>query len=359
MSNHIENKNQNDQGKKCWKNVVAALAGTSLALLFFIIASVCGKITKDSNASRTILTKQILPMISAAAPTTPVQTPPPAENKLEKFKEKIKLLKAGYDQENAAALALFESEMDVVGKDDFQQAYKNITPTVRFFAKFKSCGYLIYAMARDRIKDSTTAQEFVCKQIEKPIVNPCIAGAAKIESSLKNFIHKLEENNNRFSSECLDELKLLSDDRSNFAVGKKFIEDLGEFNTSVLELAEATGWTALGVVFEAIFWKQTLKAILRFAGKTVAKVAGSAAAPFLDGPLPIGDIIAIVGFGWCAWDIYSISKIMPEKMSGCLQKAINSFETDTRKEALSIGRKAYHKNISIMNETSMKIMEMK
>ena len=75
-------------------------------------------------------------------------------------------------------------------------------------------------------------------------------------------------------------------------------------------------------------------------------------APAADGPLPIGDIIAVGGFAWTAWDIHHMTKKMPKEMQKGLTEAVDKIEADTLAEVRGNARKM--KNIYRAEESVMR-----
>lgn len=93
------------------------------------------------------------------------------------------------------------------------------------------------------------------------------------------------------------------------------------------------GLVAAEVAIEAACIKTTVSAVrnlaLRFGGKAIAKGAASAVAPAADGPLPIGDIIAVGGALWTAWDIYDLVDVLPKEIENSLKGTVDSLQAQT------------------------------
>ena len=264
------------------------------------------------------------------------------QTNLEDFKRSIQLLRQQHDAKNATLYEQFCKDIATAGTANFQKALDNIDGTVRHFGKFSTCGELLYTMARDKIKreKEMEADKIINSILHDAILAPCTAGTACAVGILDNFVHKLQENDNHFRAEVALELKKLHDD-FDMAAARKFMVDFEKSRININDLITETAWVAVGLTIEAIITRQTCEAVIRLAGGTVTKIAGSAAAPLLDGPLPIGDVIAAIGFGWCIYDIYRITKVLPDRIADSLRNAINDYQTGLRKELLAAGRKAW------------------
>jgi hypothetical protein len=68
---------------------------------------------------------------------------------------------------------------------------------------------------------------------------------------------------------------------------------------------------------------------LRYGGKAIAKGATAAAAPAADGPLPIGDAIAVFFAAWTAYDIYDLTGVLPREIEKSLKGTVNALQTQT------------------------------
>ncbi|MBE6379140.1 MAG: hypothetical protein E7051_10065 [Lentisphaerae bacterium] len=335
----MNNPNMFEESKKSEKkngNRSLFITGTVLALLCFIFGSTYGCIRKWGDGK---------------------DAPTPSIEKIQKFQKHVKDLRSQYGQKNLEALARFENKIAEIGKVDFQQARANVSPTVKQFAEFKNCGILIFLMARDKVSKTETAQEFINGKIEQSILKPCCTGAGKMQEELQNFILELQENNNNFSSACLNEIKALPDGTFEYDARKTFVNGMYEFEGLVTDMAVSKTLTTAGVALEVILWRQTFNAIMRLAGKTIAKMGVSAAAVVADGPLPIGDILAVAGAAWCVYDVYNICKVLPEEMALCLNTAIDSCENNYRQETLAKARMLLEKSCAAMDESMKEIAE--
>lgn len=326
--------------KKSGKNPFVAIAAI-LALLCFFLASTHGCIGKWFGGEND--TRKYKPSVE----------------KIREFQRNVKSLRSQYGQKNLEALARFENKIAEIGKSDFQQARANVAPTVKYFGEFKNCGTLIFLMARDKVSKTETAQEFINAQIDDSILRPCSIGTGKMQEALQNFIHELQENNNNFSSACLNQIKALPDGTFDYDANRTFLNGMSDFQSQIEDMAISKSLTAVGTAVEIMLWKQTFNVIMRLAGKTAAKMGASAAAIAIDGPLPIGDILALVGAAWCAYDIYNVCKVLPEEMALSLNSAIDSYENNYRQETLAKARLLLEKSITAMDDSMKEIVEAK
>lgn len=162
----------------------------------------------------------------------------------------------------------------------------------------KLCGKFAY----DKITGKKTAQEFLAWHI-KGLTNECRKAAA---------IYGVGFDNPQFAKYMLESAK-------------------GHVMVSVFSLG--------GLGIEAIMLKSTLASVGRICASVSAKLAGTAAAgtalALADGPLPIGDIIAVGmaagGTAMCIGDLIKCYKEMPQTLTIALQQSIFSCKEACRK----------------------------
>ena len=341
MSNHeLDNMNEfemekNNMAQQKHKTSPLTLILGILAIIMFGAASFfAGKSTAISPAAIVQSPKP------AAVKPQKVEPPAAPVYKLEDFKREVEKFRSEHNAGNQKLFADFKRKLQAAGEADFAQARNNISGTVNQFCNFKSCAALIYTMARDKIKNTQEAQNQISSVLKDRIVVHCASGGAAVQDVTADFIHRLQENDNRFRSKCAAELEKFPAESQDLAAAQNFVADLEKFHKEVENYLVTSAFTAVGTMLETVLIGHTIAAVVRLVGPVVIKLSGSAAAPFLDGPLPIGDIIAIGGFIWCAYDIHKVTKVLPQQMRNSLLGTISNYSKNVRVEALAKAEKA-------------------
>ena len=117
-----------------------------------------------------------------------------------------------------------------------------------------------------------------------------------------------------------------------------FLDCMVEINA---DYATVRGYAIGGLAIEAIFIRQTLAALDIVCSSAVTRLAtfwgGGAACAAADGPLPFGDVLAVVlAAGGTAWSVYDLRKsndLLPEELTELLDAAIRDCQEACRKEA--------------------------
>ena len=206
---------------------------------------------------------------------------------------------------------------------------------------FKVCAVLAYKMAYDKVKKTNRTEEAIAPVVASHIEKPIEMAVKAYSDWTAKFQYELQKEEQAFSLDlALKSQKFKSDISVIKAVDvTKINESIGRLVSDIQEHAKEAVFTGFGTTIEAVMIASSYAAIKSMAieiatvvlssvstklGTTAVAAAGSSVA---DGPLPIGDIvggvIAIGGLTWTAYDIYKVTKTMPDEMKGGMMKAIN------------------------------------
>ena len=197
---------------------------------------------------------------------------------------------------------------------------------------FKACVSLAYKMAYDKAKGTNRTGEAIDPLVKDKIVEPIEKAIGIYAKWNEDYRRELQKEAQVFAldiaargQEFSEEITVLSvaDAKAASAAIDKFVADIGKH-------AQEAAFAAVEVGVELALIKTTSGALKRIVShiathalaKSVAKIGASAtagaAAAVADGPLPIGDIIGAVitvaVLSWTAYDIYDVTKTMPDAM---------------------------------------------
>ena len=223
---------------------------------------------------------------------------------------------------------------------------------------FKCCVSLAYKMAHDKVEGTTRAEDAISPILKEKIVDEIEKAVAAYARWTADFRKEL----------AVEEASLAAD---LAAKGKSFesaVSVLSEENAKSVSLAvdsfsrdvrdhacKAAGAT-VGLALETVMVKTSYAAIknvvIRLAGVALSSaikragtsLAAGGAAAVVDGPLPIGDIIGAVltvgGLSWTAYDIYVVTKTMPDEMNAKIREEIVQTRKALEEKALENLQKA-------------------
>lgn len=284
----------------------------------------------------------------------------------EKFRQKVLQKEREFQQKNNEIIDNFESQLQEIINRNFNAAENAIPSVVKDFSGFGACNKLCYKMVKSKITGSSDLQTSIQASLAK-VLDHCSAGTGEVDNLLKSFEIRLAENSNQFRTsigdiaEELNNPEYISLDTSAI---KKFTEDIIEIYASVPRNVIATVSAEIGVALETVFIRSTCSVLTSVFAKSVAKMAGSAAAGAIcaaaDGPIPIGDIIgggiAVVGLGWTAWDIYHAMKVLPENLDRQLRDSVAKYRSEISQSAKAQAHKLLaeyeNRNEQVVNQVS-------
>lgn len=249
-----------------------------------------------------------------------------------------------YNEKNQILISNARYQIDLILNSYLHKGYIGINSITKEIKSFKTMGYICYLQSYDIIKKTNNTDLFLAEIFNRNIGNVTLETHKKCEMLLTELEVKLRENNTNLQIELgtlLEKYKGIpvSLDLKNLNfLTNQFIGD-GK------KIGALYGGVAVGLIFESIYIKSTIMMIKKLTQRVALKMTASTALAIADGPIPIGDIVAIIGWGWCAYDIYELKKSVPNKikkdlttnlekdhtkLSNYMNQVINALETNTR-----------------------------
>ena len=196
--------------------------------------------------------------------------------------------------------------LDAKAQPFFDEASRNVPAVVETLTEIGTTCRLCGLMVRDKLAGTHETQEYLSSALKVPIIVPCRKGA---EVYGCDFEH----------------------------VG--FLDSLAEVNA---DYAAIKGYALGGFVLEAVFIRQTIAALTSTLGGIVTRLSATfgsgTASAVADGPLPVGDIIAIVmaagGTAWSGYDLWKAREQLPAELTALLLSVIRDCQDACRKEVL-------------------------
>ena len=252
-----------------------------------------------------------------------------------------------YQRRNRQLLEEFAEQVRSLGKEDFDQARKNISPFLKKISTVKFCGKMCYRMAADKFNGTSTAVELLAPELTPSIIVPCARGQEKLQDALYDFLLRLQENDTQYRAGLVELAKSEEFQTSGLTAPDAFWTDINSLTEKIAENAICTIFTDFGVGMEVLFIRSTQRAISKLMAPMVAKITASLAvgggAAAADGPLPIGDSIgggfAAVGLAWTGYDLYKLTCVLPKELRQKVAKTIDNAENGMRADVLQYATK--------------------
>ena len=252
-----------------------------------------------------------------------------------------------YLDQNQTLLTEFEQRVDQAGSGNFAHARKNIPAVTEQFSSITWNGKLCYKMAKDQLCSSSDTQAALNEVLQPLIISHCENGNLAVRNELENFLLKLAENENQFHANLAQITGQSKYFEGKDLARKQFLMECHEFSEKVKNDAISRSVTIISAGLELIFLNSTIQMVSRFFGYIAARLAATGTTAGVcaaaDGPFPVGDtigaVLGIAGLAWCAYDLYDITQVMPEKVRTSLEKMIADYQVNCRKQALDFARK--------------------
>lgn len=217
---------------------------------------------------------------------------------------------------------------------------------------FKACGKLAYKMAYDKINETHRAEEAVNSIVSERVVAPVSDAVSVYEKWTADFRRDLEVEEKAFSldlavrsqkfTETVTCLRTVDVSGVSAAVDKLVGDVMNHANEAALAAAGTVVELAMirssYAAIRAVAVRIAAVALAGVTKKLVTTVSVSTISVLADGPLPIGDVVAVVfstfGLAWIAYDIYKVCKTMPGEMRAGMMKAVNETRDALRQTAV-------------------------
>lgn len=243
---------------------------------------------------------------------------------------------------NQTAFSQCKTEIDAILAQQFPELERQGDLAAKDVAAYSACCKLVAYLAWDKVKGTSTAMEFVNTQLETRINPVIIQMASDLDSALRRLDLALSQNSVSLASELAQMNPQAKDLKLPVVMGIKSAQDIDKaltglgINGVALSLCVPLDcWALLNTkVLETLVSKIAAAAAKVFV-KPIGQIAAEILIALADGPLPIGDIIALAGGLWTAYDIYSTQKEFERDMKGAVAGLVSDAREATRRQVLN------------------------
>lgn len=316
---------------------IAYFAAISIALLFAVLGWFVSK-RGESGGAILEFAKKVTKLFSSKRQLS--------EEQREKVKLEIRKIFEDAKNQDVEIYNSTVSRMEEHLRNGSRRAKNNISNVIDRTCTFKQSAKICFLIAKDTANGSNELDEHLSGIIVPNIVHPMQKAASNCENELARMEDSLRENRTNVNVRIISishmaELRL-EDNLGLENALKELLKATHGPSSDITDIAKIKVSSAIGLASDAISIRSTVACfrsvlghIARRMGVTVPSSIVSAAA---DGPLPIGDAIAVVisvgGATWCAYDLYKANIQIPGKIRTELWSSIER----SRKEILDSGR---------------------
>lgn len=245
-----------------------------------------------------------------------------------------------YQSDCNQLLADFMLLLETNVEPDYLQAKAAIPDTADKICGLWTCVKLCYKAAKDKLSDTHDFDDAFYSLLEEPIVQPCRHANEVASNELNNLNQRLKERYTKYAVDLAatcdlnhnDQQTVQPDIESYFETTKAFSLN-GQIDKMVTMF--------IGVPLEIIFFRETIQTATKLFVVPVARICAASSAGAIsaaaDGPLPIGDAIGatitIGGLAWTAYDVYSVTNVLPEHLKTNLANELDTAKAELVKNA--------------------------
>lgn len=292
-------------------------------------------------------------------------------NDIKRYKSEVNKAIDDYTLAISNAVSEYTTQTQAYIKDGTVTMRYRIPDAVEPYSTFKGVKSVVYAMASDSLNGGDKLSKLISENLDSPIITP-MKNTISLCNEQEMILHsKVEDSCYRLAEQLDISVNELCQSNTNAQIYAFSEAEIMEFFSKTysesVELSYQYGMqlAILGTV-ELAFAKSTLIALRniasKFCQKVTAKTAITLGLPLIDGPLPIGDAIAVISAGFTLWDIYRIKKTMPYELARALAGCVNDFEVQayeaTQEQAIAIGNQ-YLSNITNIQGRAFEILPKK
>jgi len=256
--------------------------------------------------------------------------------------ERIQISMAAATSRNEQALALCESDINTILAREFTEISRKADDAADEVATYSSCCGIIARLAKDKVFGGTRAADYVDTELGgrlRPALQTC---SRELDTALARFDRSLAESTVTLASELAEYRDAASGKPLSVAVDVQYQDDLqatlrnlGFDATAIAASFTLDIWGLVNSrLTSGLLTKATGMAATLFARPATAAAAEVTVAA-ADGPLPIGDLIAVAGGLWTAYDIYSCRAAFEDELKTTLAIALPDMKRSVHDQVMN------------------------
>lgn len=243
--------------------------------------------------------------------------------------DRIQLSVSAATARNEQAARLCESDVNTVLSQEFPEIKRAADRAAEEVSTYGSCTTIIYRLAKEQLGWSSSTADYVEGEIRGRLQPSLDACGRELETALDRYELALKESTVTLATELAQAnpsaagqpLDVHVDVRTSGDLDAT-LADLG-MNGGVLAV---TGAFDVAAVMNTSIVRSLIAKIAQLAASIFAKpaatAAGSAVVAAADGPLPIGDALAIVGGLWTGYEVYATRRQFEQEIKASLANAL-------------------------------------
>lgn len=243
--------------------------------------------------------------------------------------DRVQLSVSAATARNEQATHLCESEINMILAREFPEIERAANRAAEEVSTYGSCTTIIYRLAKEQLGWSASTADYVEGEIRsrlQPSLDTC---GRELDAALARCELALRQSTVTLASELAQANPSATGQPLDIEVD---VRTSGDLDATLRGLGIGGGVLTVAGTFDAVAIMNTslvrnmIATIAQLAASIFAKpaamAAGSAAVAAADGPLPIGDALAVVGGLWTAYEIYATRAQFEQEINASLTNAL-------------------------------------
>jgi hypothetical protein len=243
--------------------------------------------------------------------------------------DRIQLSVAAATARNDQAVRACESEINVVLAREFPEIERAANRAAEEVSTLSSCSTIIYRLAKEQLGWSSSAADYVEGEINSRLQPALDACGRELDVALDRYELALRESTVTLATELAQANAAAAGEPMAIQVD---VRSSGDLDATLRGLGISGGILAAVGTYDVVAIMNTsivrnlITKIAQLAASIFAKpaatAAGSAVVAAADGPLPVGDVLAILGGIWTGYEIYSTRAQFEQEIKASLTNAL-------------------------------------
>jgi hypothetical protein len=243
--------------------------------------------------------------------------------------DRVSLSVSAATARNEQAARSCENEINMILGREFPEIERRANRAAEEVSTLGSCSTIIYRLAKEQLGSTSSTAAYVEGEIRSRLQPSLDACGRELKTALDRYELSLRESTVTLASDLAQANPSATGVTFDIKVDARTSGDLEQslrglgINGSVLAISG--GFDAVAImntsVVRSLIGKIAQLAASIFA-KPAATAAGSALVAAADGPLPVGDVIAVLGGVWTGYEVYATRRQFEQEVKASLTNAL-------------------------------------
>ncbi len=243
---------------------------------------------------------------------------------------------------NHNAQAVFAMEINRIISSHESALASAAAEAAKAASTYSACSQVVFYLAWDKLKKETRTEQFLESQIA-PVLSPAArAMSNEVDAATSKFDYELRRN----TVQLAHDLAALGPKEQQYKIPtESAITTRSDFQKALGNIGIGAASLSLPVLLDAGalwklkggigLWRKLGGICVRLFARPAASLTASVATAAADGPLPIGDVIAVGGAVWTCYDIHRARAAFEKDLQTAMINMNSDIKNDLRQQSVA------------------------